>query len=333
MPLPSTQRRSRRVETWVFSCLLALAFSGIARAQSREEIQAWVDWCEQQGGHVVKGGEPYCEPPAQASSGASLTQGQQSMLNMAGQLGSAIGNAIRESIERSRREAELRRMQTAWEENRARQFAVGERIRLRERQRQINESLLAGMQGLVGNSELGLVRVERQELRLRNRDEIFGAPSNGTGSSAHDVVVAGSIAAPRAPDDVEGRAVSPGGPEAVRAAWDDYLAALQRKHRTEAELISATQRRDDVRIVVQEASRQVEIERARPHPAQAPATSGDDRLAEAERLLAAATALDEKASRELDEAKGAAERAQAELSQAERRAADTGTPAPKAPTP
>ncbi len=301
------------------TCALIMSGAGAAQAQSAAERQAWYQWCAQQGGHIqVTSSNPICVPRETSSSGPSFSSGQQALLGLAGQLGNALGNAIRENMERAQREAAIRRMETAWQENRARQFAVTEQARLAEANRQRNEALLAQMRGAIRGSELTIARVETRPLQLRTRNDMFGAASNGSGPAEQEVAVRGPIEPGGAPAEVAGRAVDPSGPDRARAIWDEYLASLQRRNATLAQQSAAETRREATQRVVEEAQRQVEVRRAEQTNAQPSASGTDDRLAEAERLLAQATTLNDDATRALQEARAEAERARQALERAQR---------------
>lgn len=309
--------------------VIALCTCGAVHAQSSAEYSAWLKWCREQGGIPNNDpNHPVCTPASQGGGSSGWTSAEQGMLGLAGAIGSALGNAIRESFEAAERRAAIQRMQQAWELERARTFAVQERERLSREMRERNEALIARLKGRVAASELSMVRVERKELRLRNRDEMFGNKPD-VRSLTEEVVVAGAIPATPAPPDLEGRAIRPSGPDEAGQAWDNYLAALQRRNQAEAEMAAAQQRRENSRLIVEAARQKAEEERTRAASAAHPPEIGDDRLAEAERLLAEATALDEKAEQELAKSTADVEAAKKSLEEAQGRVAQSGTAMPQ----
>lgn len=127
------------------------------------------------------------------------------MLNLAGQFGTALGQAIRESFQRSAQQQRIIEMQQDWERQQARERAAADL----ERQRERNQALLANMHGTIGASELGRTQVGSERLRLRTTDEMFNTPGNARGELEQEVAVS-------APVDIEG----------MRATQEAYFDAL-----------------------------------------------------------------------------------------------------------
>ncbi|MEQ1783928.1 MAG: hypothetical protein ABMA14_21425 [Hyphomonadaceae bacterium] len=111
------------------------------------------------------------------------------MLDLAAQFGSFLGDAIRESFAESDRQWQIIQMQQAWELEQAKVRAAEEL----ELQRQRNQNLLAGMQGVIGASELGRTQLGTETLHLLTTDEMFNTPGNARGVLTQDVPVAASI--------------------------------------------------------------------------------------------------------------------------------------------
>jgi hypothetical protein len=346
--------RVRRLGALICISLLALAAAPkAARAQSASEYNAHVAWCEQDmgGTHNHDPNNPICTPPTSgggSSGGGGYTASQQAMLNVAGQLGYALGAAIRQSFETAalerQRQTELNRMQMEWERRQAAVRAAEEERRAEERRRTLltsmrgvagpseelrlrGEGALAGANATANDSELALRRVETTTLRPRSLSELFNTP-NASGLTQHDVVVAGRVDAGAAPGDIAGRAVDGSDPAAVRQAWDDYLAALQQRGEAQGRLTWAQQQRDvgaqvrataeqhvvEVRAQVAAAAVAAATTATPSAPAPTPETSSS--LAEAERLLAEAMRLEEGAAADLEQAQSEADEANRALTQA-----------------
>lgn len=165
-------------------CLVAVLFTvGVAlpaRAQSGAAFLAFEQNCAAVGGYSNHDpNNPVCTPgdgPAGDPAGG-YSADQQAMLNLAGQFGSALGAAIRESFQRAARQRQMNEIQEAYEREQARQQAAQEF----ETQRQRNEQLLAGMHGTIRTPELGHRQTGSEELHLRTTDEMFNMP-NATGT-------------------------------------------------------------------------------------------------------------------------------------------------------
>lgn len=170
-------------------CLMAVLFTVAAvlpaRAQSGAAFLAFEQNCAAVGGYSNHDpNNPVCTPgdgPVSDPAGG-YSADQQAMLNLAGQFGSALGSAIRESFQRAARQRQMNEIQEAYEREQARQRAAQEY----ELQRQRNEQLLAGMHGTIRTPELGQRQVGSEELHLRSSDEMFNMP-NASGIVTQDV--------------------------------------------------------------------------------------------------------------------------------------------------
>ena len=197
----------RRRIAFVLLGVAANLAPGPVAAQSGAEANAWAAWCRGQGGRVDNSsGNLVCIPPdGGGASGGGYSADQQAMLNLAGQFGSALGAAIRESFQRSAQQQRIIEMQQDWERQQAREHAAADL----ERQRERNQVLLANMHGTIGASELGRTQLGSESLRLRTADEMFNTPGNAQGVLNQEVPIS-------APIDID----------EMRAAQEAYFVAL-----------------------------------------------------------------------------------------------------------
>jgi type IV secretory pathway VirB10-like protein len=173
--------------------------------------------------------------------------------------------------------------------------AAAERERVRKLDEERRRALLANMQGVIGNSDLRLNRVETQELRLRTTNEMFGTAANPTGTTTQETLVAGGVALPPAPPDVAGRPVFADTTIQITAEWDAYLEALQRRNMALSRLESAEQAQRASKQVRAEAERKVAEARVAPVP-------DESQVNNAAQMVSFAIEFDEKATLELDAA-------------------------------
>ncbi|MBI5316074.1 MAG: hypothetical protein HZB34_08890 [Nitrospirae bacterium] len=298
----------------------AVVFAIGEGAQANE----YARWCAQQGGTITNQGGLGCIPGSSAGGsfgGGGYSSREQAALGLAGAFGSALGNAIRESMEANARQAEMNRMQRAWEMDQ-------ERIRLEELRRREQEErerrhqvLMSNLKNSLGRTDLGFKRMETQELKLKSGSDLFSRPSHPS-SILQDVPVSADAPDLAEPKTVEGRAVDPGLAQRTEKAWDGYLAAVERKNRAEARLkqVEAEQR------MIEQLRREAEkkLQEQRMHVATIPPSRPeekkieDDKLAQAEKLLNEAIKLDEDATKDLADAKRNAEEAKTALKEAEK---------------
>lgn len=265
--MPSRSTLSKVVIAWPLMLLLA---AQPANAQSSAEYTAFLNFCASQNGRPSgTPSNPQCLPGGSTSSGYSSSD--QAMLGIAGALGSALGNAIRESIEAAERQAAIQRMQQLWELERARIFAAEERERLSREMRQRNEALIANLKGGVQVPSLTISTLGTSQLKLKTADEMFGS----------------------------GRAVTTAKVD-PKLAWDAYLAALQKRNEAKLRLAAASDHKDTSQIVVDAARKRVEAARL---------SGSSDQLAEAEKLADQAAQLSEQATADLDASKKQADEA------------------------
>jgi hypothetical protein len=242
---------------------------------------------------------------------------------MASAFGSLLGNAIRESAEANARQAEMERMQRAWEMEQ-------ERIRLEEKRAQElaererkHQQLLSKLKGSLGGTELGMKRIGSESLQLKSGTALFGRSANPTGTLLQEVPVTAGVPNLPEPAAVEGRPANPGLVQATEKAWDEYLAAVQRRNQAEARLKQAESEQRMIEQLRREAEKKLQEQRARvaviPPDRPEEKKAEDDKLAQAEKLLNEAIKLDEDATKDLTDAKKDAEGAKAALVESEKK--------------
>lgn len=292
-------------------------------AQSGGEFSAHQRWCASIGGtHNNDPNNPTCTPGSGGgSSGGGYSTREQAALDLAGAFGSALGNAIRESMEAAARQAEMNRLQRSWEMEQERIRLEEERVQAQAERERKHRELMSKLKGSLGQTELKMRGIGSESLQLKSGDALFGQ-SNPTGTLEQEVPVAAGIPNQPAPATVEGKPVTPGLVQATEKAWDDYLAAVQRKNHAEARLKQA----EAEQRMIEQLRREAEKKRQEQHlrtaaiPPDRPEEKKieDDKLAQAEKLLQEATQLDEDATKELVSAKKDAEGARAALAEAEK---------------
>lgn len=281
------------------------------------------------------GGTPYqdasgggCRPGSGKSSSGSAgssaggyTSRQQAMLSIAGALGSALGNSIRESMEadeRRRQEELLAALQRA-EEERIRYEA--EQQRLAAEREAKHRQLLGALRGGLGSTELGLKGMESHTLALKEGSNLFNTPSNPTGSLTMEAPTRGlALKSLDEPPTPVGKTVSPGEPIPIEKAFQDYQAALNRRKETQAQVQQLERDRQTAETIKREAERQVQEQKAalaQVQPDQAEQKKlEEDKLARAQKLLDEATQMDQDVARELEKARREAEQAEKQLTEA-----------------
>ncbi|MGQ0812014.1 MAG: hypothetical protein ACT4OO_12425 [Nitrospiraceae bacterium] len=288
------------------------------------QANEYAKWCKAQGGTINNQGGLGCIPGNSAGSfGGSYSSRQQAALGLAGTFGSALGNAFRESMEADARRAEMERMQRAWEMDQERIRLEEERKREQEERERKHRDLMSKLKGSLGRTELSMKRIGGETLELKSGNALFGRPSNPTGQLEQEVPVTAGIGALPEPATVEGRPVNPSLVQATEKAWDDYLAALQRKNHAEMRLKQAEAEQRMIEQIRREAEKKHQEQQTRvavvPVDRPEQRKQEDDKLAEAQRLLQEAIKLDEDATRDLTEAKKDVEDAKAALAESEKK--------------
>ena len=281
------------------------------------------------------GGTPYqnssgggCTPPSGksssgsfGSSGSGYTSRQQAMLGIAGALGSALGNSIRESMEadeQRRQQEHLAALQKA-EEERIRYEA--EQQRLAAEREAKHRQLLGALRGGLGATELGLKGMESHTLDLKSGNAMFNTPSNPTGTLTMEAPTRGlALKSLDEPPTPIGKAVSPGAGGPVDQAFQDYQTALNRREETQAQVQQLERDRQTAETIKKEAERQIQEQKAavaKVPPDQAEQKKlEEDKLARAQKLLDEAKQMDQDAARELEKARREAEQADKQFSEA-----------------
>jgi hypothetical protein len=286
------------------------------------QANKYADWCAKQGGTINNVGGLGCVPGT-PSPGVGLSSQQRAALGLAGALGSALGSMIQDSLAESERKAAMERMQRSWELEQERIKLEEERQRVQAERERKHRELLSKLKNSLGRTELAPKGMGSETLQLKSGTALFGKPANPVGTLQQETPVRGEIAMPAEPATVEGRPDQPGLVQTTEKAWDDYLAALQRKNQAEAR---RKQVETDRRIAEQirreaEKKRQEQQARAAAIPPDQPEqkTVEDDKLAQAEKLLNDAIKLDEDATKELADARKNAEEAKTVLSDMEKK--------------
>ncbi len=287
---------------------------------------AYSSWCTRCGGTPYQGaGGGGCRPGpnwggSSSGGGGGLGARDQAILGIAGALGQALGESLRQQAE----EAELRRQQEILEaEARAAEELAryqAEQQRLAEERERKHKELLTNLKATAESTELGLKDMGGSEtLQLKPGTSFFGIPSNPSGTMAVENPAAGlQLKIPNPPESPKGAPVQLTG--TAEQAWKDYLAAIDRENEAQARLKKVEDQRKMIEQVRQEAEkryREQETKVASVPPDQRKAE--DDKLAEAQRLFEEATRLDQEAARDLDQAQKDAEAARKEVTDREQK--------------
>ncbi len=311
--------RYKSVGTWLVIGLSLTSFLTSSAYACCSNYAEFAAHCRAQGG--VPGFGATCTPQAGGSSGGSssysggrASSNQQLMLGLAGALGTAFGNSLREQ-EANRAQARQQEMERAAEE--MARFQAAEQVRLKELEAR-HQKLLSHLKGGLGNTELGLKRYGSGTLELKTGTAMFGQ-SNATGPFEYGKETAGlTLKMPDAPPTPTGKVVDVATMDKV---WQDYYQAADkaaqadlRRQQLEDEKKLAERIRKEAEKKYQEQQRQ-----AASIPKDQPAKQEeDDKLAEAEKLLNQATDLDRKATQDLDQAKQDLKQAKLDLDRTEK---------------
>lgn len=285
-------------------CVTGLALSALltssafACCRNYEEFAAQ---CRAQGG--IPGMGATCKPASSGGlsgySGGRASASQQQMLGLAGALGAAFGNLLREQEANAALARQQAMEQAAVEMAR---FQAEEQERMRQLEAR-HQNLLANLKGGLGHSELGLKPLGTGTLELKGGTALFGE-SNAIGTLTYGEETAGlTLKMPDAPTPPKGKLVGPALLEAAlvdyyRAA-DAYAQADLRRQRLEEEKALA----ERIRIEAEKNYREHQQRAALLLQEQAAKPDQDNQLAEAEKLLNEAIAFDRKATQDLDKAK------------------------------
>lgn len=312
--------RYRSVGTRFVVCLALSAFlssSALACCRNYEEFAAY---CRAQGG--IPGMGATCKPQSGGGSGSGLSglsggrasSNQQLMMGLAGALGAAFADSLREQ-EADRAQARQQEMERAAVEMARFQAEEQERMRQLEIRHQ---KLLSSLKGGLGNTELGLKRMEPGTLELKGGTAMFGE-SNATGTMKYGGETSGlALKMPDAPPTPTGKLVDPALMDKVLAdyhhAADEHAKADLRRRQLEEEKTLAERIRKEAEKKYREQQQQAAL-----MPKDQPGKQEqDDKLAEAEKLLNQATDLDQKATQDLDKAKQDLQQAKLDLDRTEK---------------
>lgn len=308
--------------------LVVVGWHGVSTYEAHaigEGAQAneYAKWCQAQGGTINNQGGLGCIPGGSSSGSGGYTSRQQAALGLAGAFGSALGNAFRQGMEANARQAEMNRMQRAWEMEQERIRLEEERKREQEERERKHQLLMSNLKNSLGRTELGFKRMDAQDLKLKSGSDLFGRPSNPSGLTQREAPVDAGLPPLAEPKTVEGRPVNPGLVQATEKAWDDYLAALQRNNKAETRLRQLENEHRMIEKLRAEAEKKTQEQKARvaviPPDQPEQRKAEDDKLAQAEKLLQEAIKLDEDATKDLADAKKDAEDAKAALAESEKK--------------
>jgi hypothetical protein len=302
------------VSFWLLASVPFVAFAGEpawwtnqkARCglDSKQAYNSWNGQCNSSSGGGLSGG------------GASSNQ--QLMLGLAGALGTAFGNALREQ-EANRAQARQEEMERAAEAMAL--FQAAEQVRLKELEAR-HQKLLSNLKGGLGNTELGLKRYGSGTLELKSGSKLFGEP-NATGPFEYGKETAGlTLKMPEAPPTPAGKLVDGA---TMDKAWQDYYQASDKA----AEADARRQKLEDEKKLAERIKKEAEkklaelkqqaAQQAASIPKDQPAKQEEkDKLAEAEKLLNQATDLDNKATQDLDKAQQDVKQAKLDLDRTEK---------------
>jgi len=302
----------------VLSLISLLVSSAYACCRNYEEFAAQ---CRAQGG--IPGMGATCKPQSggvsgrgsSSYSGSRLSPNQQMMKGLAGALGAAFADSLRQQ-EANQALARQQEMERAAVE--MARFQAEEQVRMKQLEAR-HRKLLGSLKGGLGHTELGLKRMEPGTLELKAGTSAFGIPSNPSGQMNMGEETAGlSLKTTEEPKAPQGKLVDAATMDKV---WQDYYQAADkaaeadlRRQQLENEKSIADQiRREAEKKVKEQQARVAVIPKEQPDRKEE-----DDKLAEAERLLQQATDLDQKATQDLDKAKQDLKQAKLNLDRTEK---------------
>ncbi|TKB81616.1 MAG: hypothetical protein E8D45_01805 [Nitrospira sp.] len=276
--------------------------------------------CRAQGG--IPGMGATCKPQSGGGSsgglsglsGGGASSNQQLMMGIAGALGAAFGESLREQAA-NRAQQRQQDMERAAVEMARFQALEQERMRQLEARHQ---KLLSSLKGGLGHTELGLKRMGSGTLELKGGTAMFGE-SNATGTVKYGEETSGlALKMPEAPPTPTGKFIDPSQMDKVWAdyhhAADEHAKADLRRQQLEEEKKLAERIKKEAEKKYQEEQQQAAL-----IPKDQPAKQeADDKLAQAEKLLNQATDLDRKATQDLDKAKQDLQQAKLDLDRTEK---------------
>lgn len=313
--------RSRSVEAGLVIFLLLTSFlTSSAYAACCRNYEEFAAQCRAQGG--IPGMGATCKPQSGSGSsggfsgysGGGASSNQQLMMGLAGALGAAFADSLK-TQETNQAFARQQEMERAVVEMARFQAEEQERMRQLEARHQ---KLLSSLKGGLGNTELGLKRMESGTLELKGGTAMFGQ-SNATGTLKYGEEASGlALKMPGATPTPTGKVVDVA---TMDKAWQDYYQAsdkaaqadLRRQQLEEEKKLAERIRKEAEKKYQEQQQQTASIPKDQPAKQEA-----DDKLAEAEKLLNQATDLDRKATQDLDQAKQDLKQAKLDLDRTEK---------------
>lgn len=300
--------------------VLTTVLTATAEAACCRNYTEFAQQCYAQGG--IPGMGATCTPQSGSGSsggfsgysGGGASSNQQLMMGLAGALGAAFADSLKtqEANQALARQQEIERAAVEMA-----RFQAEEQERMRQLEAR-HQKLLSSLKGGLGNTELGLKRMESGTLELKGGTAMFGE-SNATGTLKYGNETVGlALKMPDAPPSPTGKVVDVATMDKV---WQDYHQAADkaaqadlRRQQLEEEKKLAERIRKEAEKKYQEQQRQAaSILKDQPSK-----QAEDDKLAEAEKLLNQAMDLDRKATQDLDQAKQDLKQAKLDLDRTEK---------------
>lgn len=276
--------------------------------------------CRAQGG--IPGMGATCKPQSDGGSsggsssypGGGSSSNQQLMMGLAGALGAAFADLLREQ-DANRAQVRQQEMERAAEEMAL--FQAAEQVRMKELEAR-HQKLLSNLKGGLGHTELGLKRYESGTLELKTGTKMFGQ-SNATGPFDYGKETAGlTLKMPDVPPAPTGKVVDVA---TIDKVWQDYYQAADKAAEADLRRQQLENEKKIADQIRQEAEKKVKEQQARVAviPKEQPnRKEEDDKLAEAEKLLNQATDLDNKATQDLGKAQQDVKQAKLDLDRSEK---------------
>lgn len=311
--------RYRAVGTGFVICLSLTTFLTSSTYACCSNYAEFAAQCRAQGG--IPGVGATCKPQSGGGStggssgySSSRSSSNQQILGLANALGAAFADSLREQ-EASRAQARQQEMERAVIEMARFQAEEQERMRQLEARHQ---KLLGSLKGGLGNTELGLKRMEPGTLELKSGTAMFGQ-SNATGALKYGEETTGlTLKMPEAPPTPTGKVMDVATMDKV---WQDYHQAADKAAQADLRRQQLEGEKQLAERIKKEAEKKYQElqQRATLIPKDQPAKQEeDDKLAEAEKLLNQATDLDKQAAQDLSNAQQDLKQAKLDLDRTEK---------------
>ncbi|NOS79305.1 MAG: hypothetical protein HOP35_15310 [Nitrospira sp.] len=312
--------RSRSVETGLVILLSLTSFLTSSAYACCRNYAEFAEQCRAQGGTPGMGAT--CTPKSSSGSsggfsgysGGGASSNQQLMMGLAGALGAAFADSLKtqEANQALARQQEMERAAVEMA-----RFQAEEQERMRQLEAR-HQKLLSSLKGGLGNTELGLKRMESGTLELKGGTAMFGE-SNATGTLKYGNETAGlALKMPDAPPTPTGKVVDMATMDKV---WQDYHQAADKAAQADLRRLQLEEEKKLAERIRKEAEKkyQEQQRQAASIPKDQPSKQAeDDKLAEAEKLLNQAMDLDRKATQDLDQAKQDLKQAKLDLDRTEK---------------